>query len=198
MDMENIVREAWAELLLWVGEKRLKPENEEEIQCFLYYGIVKRLGDATLVKPKPTTDKPEKLKFVEGKLLTENMHFPDLMLGADGEIVIEIKFTREKRASNIYAGCKRDVAKMKRHHPKAKRFFVLYDVCAENIFLNTKQETELRALDEACEMLYFPTTLNTAVGKLAAEKAWQTLRKRGYDPVAQGKVNAAKAVGKKA
>ena len=197
MNMENIVREAWAELLLWVEEKRLKPENEEEIQCFLYYGIVKRLGDATLVKPKPTTDKPDKLKFVDGKLITENMHFPDLVLGASGEIVIEIKFTREKRASNIFAGCKRDVAKMKQHHPGAKRFFVLYDVCAEYIFLSEHQAQELRALDEDCVILSYPTTLNTSPRKSAARKAIDTLKSRGYPFVEMGKSNAAKAIAKK-
>jgi len=197
MDMEKVVREAWDELLLWVEEKRLKPENEEEIQCFLYYGIVKRIGDATLVKPKPTTNKPDKLKFVEGKLLTGNMHFPDLALGARGEIIIEIKFTREKRASNIYAGCKRDLIKMKLQHPGAKRFFILYDVCTENIFLSEHQAQELQALDKDCVILSYPNTLNTSPRKKAAEKAINTLRSRDYDFVAQGKLNAAKAIGRK-
>lgn len=198
MDLEKVVREAWDELLLWVEEKRLKPENEEEIQCFLYYGIVKRIGDATLVKPKPTTNKPDKLKFVEGKLLTENMHFPDLVLGAGGEVIIEIKFAREKRTSNIYAGCKRDLIKMKRHHPGAKRFFMLYDVCAENIFLSEHQAQELQALDKDCVILSYPKTLNTSPRKDSARKAINKLIDRGYNFEVQGKLNAAKAIGRKA
>lgn len=197
MDMEQVVREAWDELLLWVVEKRLKPENEEEIQCFLYYGIVKRIGNATLVKPKPTTNKPDKLKFSEGKLLTENMHFPDLVLGAGGEIIIEIKFARDKRTGNIYPGCKRDIEKMKRHHPVAKRFFVLYDVCEENIFLSERQAQELQVLDEDCVFLFYPKMLNTSPRKDAARKAIETLNGRGYNFKDQGKLSAAKAIGKK-
>ena len=139
MDLETVVRDSWSELLQWVQEQRIYPENEEEIQCFLYYAIIKRLGDATLVKPKPTTDKPEKLIFADGKLLVGNMHFPDLLIGAKREVVVEIKFTRERRASNIFSGCKSDVLKMKKHYPDSKRFFVLYDVCPENVFLSASQ-----------------------------------------------------------
>lgn len=196
MDMEMVVREAWDELLLWVDEKRLKPENEEEIQCFLYYGIVKRIGDATLVKPKPTTNKPDKLKFSEGKLLTENMHFPDLVLGAGGEVIIEIKFARDKRAGKIYDGCKRDLIKMKKQHSGAKRFFVLYDVCEENIFLSERQAQELQGLDEDCVILFYPKKLNTSPRKDAARQANKTLIDRGYNFKAQGKLSAAKAIGK--
>lgn len=197
MNLEQALRESWMELLEWIRLNKFKPENEEDIQCFLYYGLVTRLGDATLVKPKRTTGKPAKLTFSKGKLLVGDMHFPDLLIGKDGEIVVEIKFMREQRARSIFSGCKSDIEKMHKHHLHRKRFFVLYDVCPENIFLSESQKDVLKAIDPECELLMYPITTNNSWQKKAAEKAVLTLSARGFDYPKQGTVNAAKAVGKK-
>ena len=146
MDLAQALLESWMELLEWVRLKKLKPKNEEDIQCFLYYGLVRRLGDATLVKPKRTTGKPPKLAFSKGKLLVGDMHFPNLLLGKDGEIVIEIKFMREQRARSIFSGYKSAIEKMRKHHIQQKRFFILYDVCPETIFLSTTQKMSCKRL----------------------------------------------------
>jgi len=34
---------AWDEMIVWAKDKRFIPENEEDIQCFLYRGIVNQL-----------------------------------------------------------------------------------------------------------------------------------------------------------
>ncbi len=197
MNLEQSLHDSWQELLEWAKLGKFKPENEEDIQSFLYYGIVKRLQDATMVKPKRTTAKPPKLTFSEGKLLVGDMHFPDLLIGKDGEIVVEIKFMREQRASSIFAGCKRDLKKMVNHHPGRKRFFVLYDVCPDNVFLSTAQMNELKSIDSTCVLLIHPTTPNDSWQKEAAAKAIKTLRENKYDFAKQGSLNAAKAIGKK-
>lgn len=197
MKFDQSLHDSWQELLEWIKLGKFKPENEEDIQSFLYYGLVKRLQDATMVKPKRTTGKPPKLTFSEGKLLVGDMHFPDLLVGSNGEIVVEIKFMREQRASSIFAGCKRDLEKMLKHHLDRKRFFVLYDVCPQNVFLSTSQINELQSIDPDCVLLIHPLTPNDSWQKKAAAAATATLRAKGYDHSKQGKLNAAKAIGKK-
>lgn len=197
MELEQALRESWTELLGWVQQNRFKPENEEDIQSFLYYGLVTRLQDATLVKPKRTTGKPPKLVFSDGQLLVGDMHFPDLLIGTNGEIVVEIKFMREQRARSIFSGCKSDIEKMRKHHDGRKRFFVLYDVCAETIFLSTSQKIALQVIDPDCVLMMYPLAFNDSRQKQAADKARLTLIAKEYDHSKQGKLNAAKAIGKK-
>ena len=195
----NVFREAWSELVTWHSQGRFVPENEEEVQCFLYYAMVSALGDARAVKPKPTTDKPERLRFQDGNWDVGNMHFPDFSLGGSQEVVVEIKFARHpKQAPNLYNACKEDIVKMLAHHPNSKRFFVLYDMHPDFVFLDEQQLHNLQALDSDCEILRHPKALNQSPAKCWARAAVQTMKDRGDDFHERGRRNAAKAVkGKK-
>jgi hypothetical protein len=196
-DYEVVLLTGWKELIEWVESGRIDPENEEEIQCFLYYSMVKQLGSALHVKPKYTTDKPERLKFVEGKLDVGNMHFPDFVLGSNTEIVVEIKFARsnDRRRGSVYSGCKKDIRKMLEHHKTSKRYFILYETGTEHIFLDQHQYNELQAIDEQCKILIYPSSLTTDTkGKRRARKAIKTMRSRGLDFSEKGKRSAQKAI----
>jgi hypothetical protein len=199
-DYAAVFRNAWRMLLRWRDDNRFAPENEEAVQCFLYFAIVSALKDARFVKPKPTTDKPQKLQFHEGKLDVGNMHFPDFIVGEAREVVAELKFVRfqGRTRSNVFADCKRDISKMKQHHPKSRRFFVLYDMHPKFVFLDTHQLEELKALDPECELLLYPEEISTSPAKARARAAIKTMKDRGDDFHELGKRNAAKAVmGKK-
>src|SRR5262245_60660021 len=191
-DYSKALQHTWAELKSWVSRGRLRPENEEEVQCFLYYGLVKRLGDALYVKPKATTDKPDKLKFVAGKLDIGNMHFPDFILGAKREVVVEIKFIRVQKSPNLYAQCKADMEKMRLHHKNSNRFFILYDMCTDYVFLDEYQLAELKNIDPDCTILFYPEQLNSSKTKSYARQAILTMRKKGVNFVDLGKRNADK------
>jgi len=196
MDYENATIAAWEQLKEWVTAEKFNPENEEEIQCFLYHGIVSFLGDARAVKPKPTSGKPEKLKFEDGKLVVGDMHFPDFSIGqgTDNEVVIEIKFARVAGIGNLFSGCKNDIQKMKRHHPNAKRFFVLFDQEPKYVFLSEHQFQDLRNIDPDCRILHFPADLNMSPRKEAARKAIEKMRENGIDFSEKGRKSAGIAV----
>ena len=193
-DFSKALQNSWDELKTWVSQGKLNPENEEEVQCFLYHGLVARLEDAAYVKPKPTTAKPSKLKFRAGKLETGNMHFPDFILGVNSEVVVEIKFARTRKAPNLYAGCKTDMNKMHLHHKTSKRFFILYDMCKDHVFLDEHQLDELKKIDPDCTILLYPEQLNPSKAKAYARKAIATMRKNGVNFVELGKKNAAKGM----
>jgi len=195
--LDEVVREAWRELLRWVQDKKFKPESEEDIQCFLYYAMLKRLNDATLIKSKPTTDKIKKAILGGGKADFGDMHFPDFIVGANRDVVIEIKFNRSPSKGDCFAGCRSDLEKLKKYHSKSKRFLVIYDMSEVRIFLSDRQLGELQNAAGDCELLYHPMTTTNSVGKQTAAKAWETLRAKGYDPKTAGERGAAKAYAKK-
>ena len=164
---------AWNELIEWVRDGRFVPENEEDIQCFLYRGIVNHLGSAVGVRSKPTTDKPRSI-FESGKLDVGDMHFPDFVLGEPKQVIAEIKFARG--GTSLLGSCKKDVLKMKTRHDaeSVKRVFILFDANPECIFLNAQQAKELQDLDPTCRLFLYPTNLNPHVS--AAKKAWAKIR----------------------
>jgi hypothetical protein len=86
---------------------------------------------------------------------------------------------------------------MHTHHLNRKRFFVLYDVCPENIFLSTLQLKALHSIDSECEILMHPLSLNDSKRKAIAAIAIATLRARKYDFKGQGTLSAEKAIGKR-
>jgi hypothetical protein len=184
-----------------VSEGKFSPQNEEDIQCFLYHGLVKELDTAIGIRPKATSGKPSKLTFHGGKLLVGNMHFPDLVLGFDEQnpdVVAEIKFRRATR-STFYAGCKRDIEKMKRHHDSRVHYFVLFDANPKHVFLDAHQRDELQSLSSAkCRILHYPLELNTSPLKARSRRAIETMRLAGVDFTALGTENARKAVQGKA
>lgn len=188
---------SWLQLIEWVNQGRFDPQNEEDIQCFLYHGLVQQLGTAIGIRPKATTGKPEKLMFQKGKLLVGDMHFPDFLLGSDEsnpDVVVEIKFHRGMR-STFYAGCKRDLEKLKRHHDNRIHYFVLFDAHPEYVFLDSHQSEELRGLSSKnCKILHYPPKLNTSPLKEKARRAIQTMRLAGVDFKVLGTNNARKAV----
>ena len=188
---------SWQHLIEWVAQGKFDPKNEEDIQCFLYHGLVQHLGTAIGIRSKATTGKPEKLKFQEGKLLVGDMHFPDFLLGSDEsnpEVVVEIKFHRATR-STFYAGCKRDIEKLKCHHDNRIHYFVLFDAHPEYVFLDSYQFNELQGLSSKnCRILHYPPELNTSPLKEKARKAIQTMRRAGLDFIELGTNNAKKAV----
>ena len=165
---------AWDDMKVWVQKKKFIPENEESVQCFLYFGIVKHLGSALGVRSKPTTDKPPSIFDQKGKLDVKNMHFPDFVLGNPKEIVIEIKFARGN--ASIFGSCKQDVEKLKKYHtaPGVQKVFILFDVNPEFAFFNETQRQALQAVDPECRLMHYPDTLSTKTGNDAAKKAWET------------------------
>jgi hypothetical protein len=62
---------------------------------------VKRAGTALYAKPKPTTDKPEKSGWKNGKLIPEKC-ISDFVLGENRKVVVEIKFARRGGISPTY------------------------------------------------------------------------------------------------
>jgi len=64
---------AWDRLTKWVASGKFAPQNEEDIQCFLFHGVVVELGTARGVRTKAS----------RGNLWLGTKHFPDLVLGLD-------------------------------------------------------------------------------------------------------------------
>ena len=162
-------------------QDKFRPENEEDIQCFLYHGLILELGTAIGIKPKPTTAKPEK-PVVKGVVNFGDMHFPDIMLGND-ELVVEIKFARN--GSVPYQKCRDDITKMNKYHPNALRYFILYDKSADHIFLDEHQLNELQELardkcaeGRECRILRHPEKLNPSPVKAWGRKAWETMKNK--------------------
>lgn len=165
---------SWAMLKEWVEAGKLAPRNEEDIQCFLYHGIVVELGTALGVRTKASS----------GNLWLGSKHYPDLVLGqdaADPELIIEIKYQPIGRKA-IYNGCKLDIAKMKKHYDSRPHRFVLFDECPHFVFLDQHQYDELSAMASTnCQILHFPTALNPSSNKASARAAVETMRKAGRD-----------------
>jgi hypothetical protein len=180
MDYLKALEKAWDELIQWVKDGKLVPENEESIQCFLYHGIVKNLDTAIGVRSKPTSDKPRSIFDRDGKLDVGDMHFPDFILGDPKQVVVEIKFARAN--ASILGACKKDILKMKKHHDGdgVTRVFILFDVNPECAFLNQKQKTALKEVDPSCYLWHYPATFNESPQKIAAAKAIDAMKAKGY------------------
>ena len=156
----------------WVASGKFAPRNEEDIQCFLFHGIVLELGTALGVRTKASS----------GNLWLGTKHFPDLVLGLspdEPELIVEIKY-RSMIRKNFYNGCKRDIAKMRKHYDSRPHRFVLFDDCPYFVFLDRHQYDELTTLASPnCQILHFPSALNPSSGKAIARKAVDTMRKAG-------------------
>lgn len=165
---------SWAMLKDWVAAGKFTPRNEEDIQCFLYHGIVVELGTAIGVRTKASS----------GNLWLGSKHYPDLVLGqdaADPELIIEIKYQPLGRKA-IYNGCKLDIAKMKKYYDSRPHRFVLFDECPYFVFLDQHQYDELSAMASSnCQILHFPTAFNPSSSKATARTAVETMRKAGKD-----------------
>jgi hypothetical protein len=189
MNYEAALVNAWEHLLKWAKEGKFRPTNEEDIQCFLYHGLVMELGTAVGIKPKPTITRAEK-KGLGGPVKSGDMHFPDLTLG-DNEVVVEIKFARGGLVP--YQKCKDDILKMNAHHLGACRYFLLYDSSPNHVFLDHFQLEELKQLARLdcsegmeCRVLYYPQDLNPSPVKQRGRKAWDTMRCKGNAQNADG------------
>ena len=184
---------AWNELKQWADDGRFKPENEEDIQCFLYRGLVNELKTATGVRPKPTTDKPRSIFDRNGKLDVKDMHFPDFILGNPKNVVVEIKFARG--TASIFGSCKKDVEKMKlRHNAQGiSKVFILFDVHPEHVFLGESQLAVLKAIDPTCHLFHYPESLNPGTANTAAQKAADTKKKKAAAVQAKRSAAAKKA-----
>ena len=158
----------------WATSGRFAPRNEEDIQCFLYHGIVTYLGTALGVRTKASS----------GNMWYGTLHFPDLVLGAnpdDPELVIEIKY-RPLARKTFYNGCKLDISKMKKHYDARPHRFVLFDECPYFVFLDQHQHDELALMASPnCQIVHFPTKLNPSTGKAVARNAIETMRQNGKD-----------------
>jgi hypothetical protein len=165
---------AWRLLIEWTGAGKFAPRNEEDIQCFLYHGLVLELGTALGIGTKASS----------GNLEDGSKHFPDLVLGQDPsrpELIVEIKY-RSMGNEPFYAGCKRDIAKMKKYYDSCPHRFVLVDAGPDFVFLDRHQYDELSSLASSnCQILHFPTALSARAGKAVARKAVDTMRKAGKD-----------------
>ena len=194
------VETAWTNLLEWYVDGRFTPRSEEDVQCFLYHGIVTQLGTAANVFAKPTSGKPAKLTWDDkGKLIVGDMHFPDLLLGEGDDpnrTAVEIKFKRTERA-NIFAGCRSDLQKLEKYYSSGARYFVLFDAHPAHVFLDEHQLKELQDLSQSCRILYAPTTFNPSLLKAVARGSVQTQRAAGANFAERGKAGAKKAMFRK-
>lgn len=165
---------AWSRLTEWVTSGKFAPQNEEDIQCFLFHGIVVELGTALGVRAKAS----------RGSLWIGTKHFPDLVLGLDPEkpeLVVEIKY-RPILQKAFYNRCKADVVKMKKYYDSTPHRFVLFDENSYFVFLDQHQLDELTSMGSPnCQVLHFPSALNPSTGKAIARKAVETMRKAGKD-----------------
>lgn len=155
---------AWKHMLSWHQEGKFSPRSEEDIQCFLYHGLVTELGTAKGVCPKHTTGKDGKLFWdLDGKLHVGNMHFPDLLIGPpDGaaEVAVEIKYRRNGN-SKIFPGCVADVEKLKKHHADHLQYFVVFDEHPDYLFMDEFQQNVLKEkAAPGCRFLFYPELPN--------------------------------------
>ena len=165
---------SWALLKEWVTSGRFAPRNEEDIQCFLFHGIVIELGTALGVRTKASS----------GNTWLGTKHFPDLVLGLDPdnpELIVEIKF-RPLGRNTFYNGCKLDIAKMRKYYDSRPHRFVLFDEGPYHVFLDEHQYDELTtAASSNCQILHFPSAFNPSPAKAVARKAIATMRGAGKD-----------------
>jgi hypothetical protein len=170
----------------WVNLGKFAPRNEEDIQCFLFHGIVVQLGTALGVHTKAS----------RGNMWLGTKHFPDLVLGLDlekPELVVEIKY-RPIIRNTFYNGCKIDIDKMKKYYDATPHRFVLFDANPYFVFLDDHQLKELTSMASTnCKIHHFPSALNPSTGKAVARKAVDTMRKAGKDFRQMGLQSASKA-----
>lgn len=147
----------------WVTSGKFIPRNEEDIQCFLFYGIVVELGTALGVRTKASS----------GCLWLGTKHFPDIVLGLDPsapELIIEIKY-RPIARKNFYRNCESDIVKMKKYYSAWPHRFVLFDESPFFVFLNQSQYDELASMASAnCKILHFPYLLNPSKDNVTTRK----------------------------
>ena len=150
------------------------PRNEEDIQCFLFHGIVQVLGTARGVHTKVSS----------GNVFLGTKHFPDLVLGPnpnEPELIVEIKY-RPMTRRTFYNRCKLDIIKMKTHYDSQPHRFVLFDECPYFVFLDRHQLDELSAMASTnCRIMHFPSNLNPSPNKAIARKAVEKKRNAGLD-----------------
>lgn len=143
---------AWDRLTEWVIAGKFSPRNEEDIQCFLYHGIVVELGTAVGIRTKASC----------GNLWLGTKHYPDLVLGLDPnepELVVEIKYRPISRKT-FYKYCKLDIEKMKKYYDSCPHRFVLFDESPYFVFLDQFQYDELASTaSHNCQILHFPLRL---------------------------------------
>ena len=165
---------AWNMLTEWVASGKFVPRNEEDIQCFLFHGMVVELGTALGVRTKASS----------GNTWIGTRHFPDLVLGLDPEapdLIVEIKF-RPMARSTFYNRCRLDVLKLKKYYDSRPHLFVLFDENPYFVFLDQHQRDELASnASQNCRILHYPLALNPSNGKAIARKAVETMRKAGKD-----------------
>lgn len=144
---------AWDRLTDWVASGKFTPQNEEDIQCFLFHGIVVELGTARGVRTKASS----------GNLWLGTKHYPDLVLGLnpnEPELIVEIKY-RPIINNSFYEYCKQDIEKMKKYYDSCPHRFVLFDECPYFVFLDQLQYDELVSMaSPSCQIFHFPSTLN--------------------------------------
>ncbi len=186
--LELVLASALLHMVDWTSAGQFKPANEEEVQCFLYHALVLQLGSTLALRAKPTL----------GKVLSGDMHFPDLILGDDPKspetIYIEIKFSSPTRKLK-FAHCMADIKKLGTNHEQHRQVFILWDCEPKQVFLSTSQKKKL--LEEAalrhCTVWHHPDGLNNSPGKASAEKAIKAMKDKGLDFRSLGTANAAKA-----
>ncbi|MDO9481070.1 MAG: hypothetical protein Q8S96_17830 [Hydrogenophaga sp.] len=155
---------AWYMLTEWVASGNFSPCNEEDIQCFLFHGIVVELGTAVGVRTKASS----------GNLWLGTKHFPDLVLGLnpkEPELIVEIKYRSMLRKA-FFNSCKSDIEKMKKYYDTRPHRFVLFDENPYFVILDQSQYNELsESASPNCKILHFPFALNPSTGNVNARKS---------------------------
>lgn len=125
MNLEEIVEKGWESTCRHYEKGKFTPELEEDIQCFLYHSCLEELkGDAAMIHAKVSRGtKARKGEWV----------FPDLSLGRNDELVVEIKFVgrnfKSQQASRVMRTTLEALGAMS-HLPwytKRKRMLVFFD-----------------------------------------------------------------------
>ena len=178
----------------WARAGKFKPQNEEDVQCFLYHALVLQFDDATRIRTKLTHGSPG---VAVGDQKVGGMHFPDLIIGeSDGDpdaIYIELKVRAQTRKA-FHQACLADVKKLAQHHSTHRQFFILYDCHPKVVYLSAAQCNQLReTAGPGCTVWHYPYDLNDDFGKTKAAKAVATMLASGIDFHVLGKSNATKA-----
>ena len=181
-------------MVAWTRFGKFKPQNEEDVQCFLYHALVLQFDDATRIRTKLTHGSPG---VAVGEEKVGGMHFPDLIIGeSDGDpdaIYIELKVRAQTRKA-FHQTCLADVRKLAKHHNTHRQFFILYDCHPKVVYLSAAQCNQLReAAGKGCTVWHYPYDLNESVGKAKAAKAIATMLARGLDLKLLAKSNTRKA-----
>jgi hypothetical protein len=168
----NALLKSWDELKKWRMADRFAPQNEEDIQSFLYHRIVNNLRTAINVRPKATVIKRRRLLI------------PDFLVGDEDnlDIAIEIKFSRDGKTGATFEQCLEDIRKLRRlskhkEFANTKRVFVVVDSRKNQLFLSRAQYEQLISEDPGCHVLCFPDHA-TAFTESPAKAAHVTIRKQ--------------------